>query len=147
MKTVQETQEIVGEAIETTDAALAATVEVKAVSKAELARTIYAEEEGKAVAAGVELVRKDVIARFVAEAGCTKAQAQTYYQTIRKSKGLVNATPAAPVVTTPAIEELYRVRCELMLDIELGIDTADTWIDLDMVNFAISEMTREQTII
>lgn len=101
MKTVQETQEIVDGAIETTDAALAATVEVKAVSKAELARTIYAEEEAKG-----PLVRKDVITRFVAEAGCSKAQAQTYYQTIRKSKGLVNATPAAPVVTTPAVEEL-----------------------------------------
>lgn len=95
MKTVIETQTIVTGAIETTDAALAATTEAKAISKAELARTIYSEEEAKG-----PLVRKDVIARFVAEAGCTKAQAQTYYQTIRKSKGLVNVA-AAPAVTTP----------------------------------------------
>lgn len=96
MTTVTETQEIVTGAIETTDAVLAATAEVKAISKAELARTIYTEEEAKG-----PLVRKDVIARFVAEAGCSKAQAQTYYQTIRKAKGLVNA--AAPAAE-PAID-------------------------------------------
>lgn len=37
------------------------------------------------------------------------------------------------------LEELYRVRSELMMDIELGIDTADTWIDLALINFAINE--------
>ena len=38
-----------------------------------------------------------------------------------------------------SLEALYRVRRELMDDIDLGIDTADTWIDLAMVNFAIRE--------
>ena len=102
MKTVTEVQGKVAEAIETVDTVLAATTEAKTISKAELARTIYAEEEAKG-----PLVRKDVIARFVAEANCSKAQAQTYYQTIRKSKGLVNAAPVVqPEVVVPGIDEL-----------------------------------------
>ena len=58
------------------------------ISKAGLTRVIYAEEEMKVN--GGKLIRKNIIDRFVVEANCTRNQAQTYYQTIRKSKGLIS---------------------------------------------------------
>jgi hypothetical protein len=63
--------------------AVVAAVEHK-VSKAEVGRTIFNE----AVAAG-PLVRKDVIARLVAEAGLTAKGAATYYQNMKNKAGLV----------------------------------------------------------
>lgn len=77
-----------------------ATVEHK-VTKADLARAIYAEETGKGT------TRKDVIARMIVEAGLTKAGAGTYYQNFRNKAGLVIHKPkaeAAPVETAPAEE-------------------------------------------
>jgi len=40
------------------------------------------------------------------------------------------------------LDQLYKVQRKLHNDIKLGIDTEDTWIDLDMVKFAIRELTR-----
>ena len=48
------------------------------VSKASVARAIFAEDFGR-------VARKDVIARFMAEAGLTKAGAATYYQKFKKA--------------------------------------------------------------
>jgi hypothetical protein len=50
-------------------------------SKADLARGIFAEMHGQP-----NVARKDIIARFIAEAGLTKAGAGTYYQTMLHPK-------------------------------------------------------------
>lgn len=61
--------------VETTETATP--VAPKAPSKADVARAIFAEMTGAA--------RKDVIARFISEAGLTKAGAATYYQNLKKA--------------------------------------------------------------
>jgi len=38
-----------------------------------------------------------------------------------------------------SLSELYQIRCKLREDIRNGIDTEDTWYDLDAVNFWIKE--------
>ena len=73
----------------TTNTEVMAAAEVHVV-KADLGRTIFAEELAKG-----PLVRKDVIARLVGEAGLTKAGAATYYQNMKKKAGLVVARVAA----------------------------------------------------
>ena len=65
---------------------VAATVEHK-VTKADIGRTIFAEELAKGSA------RKDIIARLVAEAGLTKNGAATYLQNMKNKAGLVNHKP------------------------------------------------------
>jgi hypothetical protein len=57
---------------------------VAKVTKADIGRTIFNES----LATG-NLVRKDVIARLVAEAGLTKAGAATYFQNMKNKAGLV----------------------------------------------------------
>ena len=58
------------------------------VSKMTLAKAIFKSEFDVKGATG--LVRKDILKRFIAEAGCTIAGANTYYNTIRDKAGLVN---------------------------------------------------------
>lgn len=77
------------------DGALAATVTASAtvkaegaVSKAKLAEAIFKAEFDTKGAAG--LVRKDIMARFIAEVGLTKPGANTYYQNLRTKFKLVN---------------------------------------------------------
>lgn len=82
------------------------TKEVK-VSKLSLARTIFAQEFQAKGESG--LVRKDILSRFISEAGCTIAGANTYYNTLRSEYNLVRHT--APVVrqTTPTTLEIVQV--------------------------------------
>lgn len=61
------------------------------LSKAALALQIYNEAEANAAAAGIEISRKDIIKRFMVEAELSKAGAQTYYQNIRRKKGLISS--------------------------------------------------------
>lgn len=56
-------------------------------SKSQLAQAIFQQELDEKGAAG--LVRKDIIARFMTEAGLTKPGANTYYQNIRDKHHLV----------------------------------------------------------
>ena len=79
----------VDDAIDTVQTAQAAAVTNTGVSKSKLAQAIFAEELAKQTSTGVPMVRKDVIARFIAEAGLSKAGANTYYQNIRDKNGLV----------------------------------------------------------
>jgi hypothetical protein len=69
-------------------AAVAAVKAEGTVSKMTLAKAIFQAEFDTKGAAG--LVRKDILKRFIAEAGCTAAGANTYYNTIRDKAGLVN---------------------------------------------------------
>jgi hypothetical protein len=69
------------------------------VSKMSLARAIFAEELKEKGAAG--LVRKAILSRFVVEAGCTPAGANTYYNTLRDENGLVHHKKDAPVILAP----------------------------------------------
>jgi len=72
------------------DGAVDAVVVAKAEgapSKMALAKAIFAGELTTKGVAG--LVRKDILARFIAEAGCTKAGANTYYNIVRNNNGLV----------------------------------------------------------
>lgn len=69
-------------------AAVVAVKQEGAVSKMTLAKAIFQAEFDAKGAAG--LVRKDILKRFIAEAGCTTAGANTYYNTIRDKAGLVN---------------------------------------------------------
>jgi hypothetical protein len=80
--TTEEVLAIVEGAIVATEVAL----EVVKVNKALIAKSIFEEELAKG-----ELVRKDVLVRFLAEAGLSKAGANTYYQNFRKTNGLVHA--------------------------------------------------------
>lgn len=57
------------------------------VSKMHLAKVIFAQEIQEKGASG--LVRKHILSRFMMEAGCTAAGANTYYNTIRSAHGLV----------------------------------------------------------
>jgi pseudouridine-5'-phosphate glycosidase len=59
-------------------------------SKAALGRTIWDRELLKVQGDGTKLVRKDLIAMLIAEAGCTKTGAATYYQNMKNKAGLVN---------------------------------------------------------
>jgi hypothetical protein len=83
---ILEVLEVVESAIVATETAL----EVVKVNKAALAKTVFEEELAKG-----ELVRKDVLARFISEVGLTKAGANTYFQNFRKSHGLVAAKAEA----------------------------------------------------
>lgn len=76
-------------AIDTVQTAQAAAVVVTGSSKSKLAQAIFAEELEKQKTTGVAMVRKDVIKRFIDEAGLTKSGANTYYQNIRERNGLV----------------------------------------------------------
>ena len=60
-------------------------------SKAAHARQIYQEEEQAALVAKITLVRNKVIKRFMAELPLSAPGAATYYQNIRKSKGLIGS--------------------------------------------------------
>jgi hypothetical protein len=40
------------------------------------------------------------------------------------------------------LTQLKKERTKLLNDIKLGIDTEDTWIDLDFIRFAIQEQLR-----
>lgn len=79
----------VDEAIETVNTAQAAAVVTTTVSKSKLAQAIFDAELAKQTETGVAMVRKDVIKRFIDEAGLSKAGANTYYQNIREKRGLV----------------------------------------------------------
>lgn len=68
--------------------------QVAAPSKASISRTIYLEEQkipGRQ--------RKDVIARYKAEAGMTDAGAATYYQTNKAKFGALTPAPVAEPAT------------------------------------------------
>ena len=99
-----EVLEVVEGAIAVVDAALAIVVAVKEISKAELSRAIFTEELAKQVETGVEMVRQTVLNRFIAEAGCTKAGANTYFHNCRKANGLVGVVKVAKVVAEPIAE-------------------------------------------
>ena len=64
-------------------------VTVVAVDKMAKARAIFAE------CMGMEKMpaRKDILARFQAEAGCTKAGSATYLQILKAKNGLVQHKP------------------------------------------------------
>ncbi len=63
-------------------------VEAKLVeTKADIARRVYDDFEAK----NTPFVRKDVINAFMTVAGLSKKGASTYYQNIRRSKGLISA--------------------------------------------------------
>lgn len=69
-------------------------VAAAAPSKASISRTIYLEEQkipGRQ--------RKDVIARYKAEAGMTDAGAATYYQTNKAKFGALTPAPVAEPAT------------------------------------------------
>lgn len=57
-------------------------VEVK-VTKAGQARAMFKEALEKATAEGGQVVRKDLMTRFINELGLSKAGANTYYQNLR----------------------------------------------------------------
>jgi len=78
----------VDDALAATGAAVAVVKQEVSVSKAAVAKAIFkAELDAK----GPEgLVRKDIIKRFVTEAGLTLPGANTYYQNERSAAGLVN---------------------------------------------------------
>jgi hypothetical protein len=79
--------DVIGAAMVSAGAAKEKTESTGKVSKMALARSIFAEELAAKGAAG--LVRKDILARFMVEAGCTAAGANTYYNTLRDTAGLV----------------------------------------------------------
>lgn len=62
------------------------------INKAEIARSIYNEQEAKAKAECRHMIRKDVIALIMQAANLSNAGAQTYYQTIRKKKAAGRAS-------------------------------------------------------
>ena len=67
-------------------------VQVQPLTKAEKARKIFAEAypDGKTTV----MVRKDILARFINEAGLTKAGAGTYLQNMKDKAGItVKRTP------------------------------------------------------
>lgn len=79
---------VVDDAIDATSTALVVAKAEGAPSKMSLAKAIFdAELAAKGVAG---LSRKDILKRFVEEAGCTRAGANTYYNTVRDKAGLVN---------------------------------------------------------
>lgn len=87
---VSEVLEQVEQALEiVTNEVLPAAQEATAQSKAAIALSIYEEEDAKALAKNLKVVRNDVIKRFLAEAGLSKNGAATYYQNIRRKKGLI----------------------------------------------------------
>lgn len=104
-ETVVTTQEAetapISEVVETIQTAVEATTEVEPeteaavkLSKAALAKSVFDEETCKA--GGVlKLVRKNVLQRFMAEVGLTKAGANTYYQNLRDKAGVVDHLKAA----------------------------------------------------
>ena len=77
---------------ETTNTA-AETPAAAAPKKSEIARVIFGEMYGKSP-------RKDVIARFKAEAGLSEAGAATYYQNFVKAAKEAGAEPARVVAAT-----------------------------------------------
>ena len=79
---------------------VAAAVAVVVESKASIGRRIFAKELAKEGG----LVRKDVIARLVAEAGLTPKGAATYYQNNKNKAGLVNHKPKVVAEPVAAAE-------------------------------------------
>jgi hypothetical protein len=59
-------------------------------TKAQHARQLYDAEEAKATTSKQPLVRKNIIELFMSVVGLTKPGASTYYQNIRKAKGLIS---------------------------------------------------------
>lgn len=68
-----------------------AVVVVGEVSKAAHARAIYNEMDAAAKVGNFQLVRKNIINRFVNELPISKVGASTYLQNIKKSKGLIQS--------------------------------------------------------
>lgn len=89
LPTTEQVLATVEEAIDNVNTAQAAAVVATTVSKSKLAQAIFADELAKQTATGTAMVRKDVLARFMNEAGLSKAGANTYYQNIREKAGLV----------------------------------------------------------
>lgn len=79
----------IDDAIVVVEGAQAAAVVQTTVSKSKLAEAIFLAELAKQQETGVAMVRKDILKRFVAEAGCTDKGANTYYQNLREKHGLV----------------------------------------------------------
>lgn len=67
-----------------------------AVSKAAKAREIFSEMSGSP--------RKDVVQKFVEEAGLTEKGAATYYQNFRKEAGMVQSRVATVSVPTGRVQ-------------------------------------------
>lgn len=61
------------------------------VSKAAVAREVYDEEVAKGIQTKMGITRKAVVAAIAERAGLSVKGANTYYQTIRKQRGLVTA--------------------------------------------------------
>jgi hypothetical protein len=61
------------------------------VKKSVQARIIFQEMYDQSILSGTKMVRKDVIARFMAECGLTRNGAATYVQNIKKEHGLIGA--------------------------------------------------------
>ncbi len=57
------------------------------ISKAQYARQLYDQEEAKSQ----PMIRKNIIEMFMKVVGLTKPGASTYYQNIRKTKGLIHS--------------------------------------------------------
>lgn len=79
----------VNTAIDTAQIAAAIAVTATGTSKSKMAQAIFAEALAEQTKTGVAMVRKNVIARFMTEAGLSKHGANTYYQNIRDKHGLV----------------------------------------------------------
>lgn len=92
-QTTEEVLAIVEGAIVATEVAL----EVVKVNKVSIALDIFNEELAKG-----ELVRKNVLARFIEEAGLSKAGSNTYYQNFRTKAGLVHHKEEEVVEVVPA---------------------------------------------
>lgn len=85
LSSTEQVLQIVDDAVDTTTQSVVNTKET--ASKMFLATAIFnAELKSKGLAG---LVRKDILTRFINEANCTKAGANTYYNTIRDKAGLV----------------------------------------------------------
>lgn len=88
---LEEVTNIVEQSIEQLEETKEMVQEAVKLSKSELARRIYSEVEAASAANNTEISRKEVIKRFMEEAGLSKPGAQTYYQNIRRSKGLIGS--------------------------------------------------------
>lgn len=88
LPSTDEVLKTVNNAIGATTSTIVTTTATAGASKMSLAKAIFAAELAEKGAAG--LVRKHILTRFQAEAGCTPAGANTYYNTCREKAGLVN---------------------------------------------------------
>lgn len=80
------------DAVAKVETAQAAAVVQTTVSKSKLAEAIFLAELAKQKETGIAMVRKDILKRFIKEAGCTDKGANTYYQNLRGKHGLVAKT-------------------------------------------------------